>query len=228
MTDDEYITHFSMWAALKSPLIMGNDMRKMDAATLSILSNPAVIAVSQDPAGSAAFRRWQYAVEETDVYGQGEIQMWSGSLTGGDMLVVLLNAGNSDREMNATLADIFWDNGPGGTAVEISQAWDVYDLWANRMDNATANAIIDAANAAANSTSSASLPTPSSGSQFRYNATAMGGYATGLSQNDPVLLGKKIGTVQPQGKLTAQVAKHGVGMFRLRAQASSMQKKDEL
>jgi hypothetical protein len=29
MTYDEYVTHFSMWAILKSPLILGNDLTSM-------------------------------------------------------------------------------------------------------------------------------------------------------------------------------------------------------
>ncbi|KAH8111511.1 alpha-galactosidase/alpha-n-acetylgalactosaminidase [Phellopilus nigrolimitatus] len=215
MTDVEYVTHFSMWVALKSPLIMGNDLRNITPATLSILSNPAVLAVSQDPDVRPAFRIWRYAVGDTDAFGQGEIQMWSASLSGGDALVVLLNAGAAKRQMNATLVDIFWRSGPGGRATQVGQAWDVYDLWANRMDDATAQQII---NAAANRSAAADPSTI--GTQFRYNATAMGGYAAGLAQNSSVLLGKKIGVVQPHGSLTATVPAHGVGMFRLRLHSS--------
>lgn len=29
MTYDEYVTHFSMWSILKSPLILGNDVKNM-------------------------------------------------------------------------------------------------------------------------------------------------------------------------------------------------------
>ncbi len=51
MTDVEYITHFSLWAITKAPLIIGCDVTNMSAATLSILTNPEVIAVNQDPLG---------------------------------------------------------------------------------------------------------------------------------------------------------------------------------
>lgn len=228
MTDDEYITHFSMWAAVKSPLIMGNDLRKITPATLSILSNPAILAISQDPGSRPAIRHWRFFVDDTDEFGQGEIQMWTATLSGGDMLVVLLNAGNNVRKMNATLVDIFWDNSPIGNAPQVSQAWDVYDLWANRMDNNTAAQIIAAANATASGNSTAGDPA-SIGTQFRYNATAMGGYAAGLAQNLPVLLGKKIKTIEPHGNLTAMVPRHGVGVFRLRqAESSSTSKHQEL
>ena len=194
---------------------MGNDLRSITPSTYTILSNPAILAISQDPGSRSAVRRWRYFVDDTDEFGQGEIQLWAGALSGGDEVVILLNAGNSEREMNATLVDIFFDSGPTGNPTQANSAWDIYDLWANRMDNSTAEQIIEAANG----NSSAGDPN-TIGTQFRYNATANGGYASGLSQNLPVLLGKKIGTVEPHGRLTATVPRHGVAVFRLR-QASS-------
>ena len=44
----EQQSHFSLWAAIKAPLILGNDPRQMTRDTLSILSNAEVIAVNQD------------------------------------------------------------------------------------------------------------------------------------------------------------------------------------
>jgi hypothetical protein len=49
MTDAEYVAHFSLWSISKSPLLIGCDVNKMSAATLSTLTNPEVIAVNQDP-----------------------------------------------------------------------------------------------------------------------------------------------------------------------------------
>jgi hypothetical protein len=51
MTDAEYVTHFSLWAISKAPLLIGCDVTRMSAATLSTLTNPEVIAVNQDPLG---------------------------------------------------------------------------------------------------------------------------------------------------------------------------------
>ena len=102
MTDDEYIAHFSIWAAMKSPMIMTNVFAKIDPQTLSILQNTAVLAVSQDSVGSSVTRRWRYFVNDTDVFGKGEIQLLTGGLSGGDQLVLFFNAGSKDREMNAS------------------------------------------------------------------------------------------------------------------------------
>jgi len=48
--------HFSMWAIMKAPLILGNDISAMSPATLSVLANKEVIAINQDPLGVQARR----------------------------------------------------------------------------------------------------------------------------------------------------------------------------
>lgn len=54
-TEDEYRLHFSLWALLNSPLMIGCDIRSMDDATKSILMNKEVIAINQDPRGCQPF-----------------------------------------------------------------------------------------------------------------------------------------------------------------------------
>jgi alpha-galactosidase len=51
LTDAEGRSHFSMWAIMAAPLIAGNDLRSMSAATKATLTNSEVIAVDQDPIG---------------------------------------------------------------------------------------------------------------------------------------------------------------------------------
>lgn len=225
MTDAEYVAHFSLWSAAKSPLIMGNDIRSIAPKDLAILSNTAVIAVNQDPMGSSAARRWYNVASDGTA-----TQMWSGNLestTGGDqsdMVVVLINGNNETTTLNATLADIFFDNGPSGTAAQVSMSWEVRDLWANRMSNDEAAAIISASSAVGNATDGFNATTVGAG---RYNATKTS-YADGLAQADELLLGNVTTTVLPSGTVTAQVDPHGAAMFRLRAVSSSMRKKEEL
>jgi len=45
--DNEAISHFSMWALMSSPLIIGTDVRTLTAPNLAIYLNPAVIALNQ-------------------------------------------------------------------------------------------------------------------------------------------------------------------------------------
>jgi alpha-galactosidase len=51
MTVPEYRSEFSLWAEEAAPLVAGNDLRSMTAATRAILTNREVIAVDQDPLG---------------------------------------------------------------------------------------------------------------------------------------------------------------------------------
>jgi len=209
---------------VKSPLILGNDVRVFPPADLAIVSNPAVIAVNQDPTGSSAARRWWYP---TDTSG-GAIQMWSGTLVSttdtlwNDWVVLLINGNNNQTVMNATLADIFIDYGAAGTALQVKLAWEVRDLWADRMSDAEAKAVIDAA--AGNGTMAGNGTTMING---RYNATEMS-YAEGLLAKDERLLGNVTTTVSPSGTIVATVDAHGAAMFRLRAMPTAVTKRDEL
>lgn len=56
MKPSEYEAHFVLWAAFKSPLLIGCDLSKMSDDTLRILTNEEVIAVSQDRLGKQAKR----------------------------------------------------------------------------------------------------------------------------------------------------------------------------
>jgi hypothetical protein len=53
--------HFSLWAALKAPLILGCDLTRATPSTLLTVSNPEVIAVNQDALGVQAARVWSSA-----------------------------------------------------------------------------------------------------------------------------------------------------------------------
>jgi alpha-galactosidase len=54
LTNDEMQTHMALWAILSAPLISGDDLRSQSAFVASVLTNPEVIAVDQDPDGLQA------------------------------------------------------------------------------------------------------------------------------------------------------------------------------
>lgn len=49
-TDTQYKTHYSIWAFLGSPLMIGCDVRNMNEPTKAILTNEELIAINQDRA----------------------------------------------------------------------------------------------------------------------------------------------------------------------------------
>jgi alpha-galactosidase len=56
LTPDEERSHFTLWCMLAAPLMAGNDLRNMSAATKSIFTNRDVIALDQDPLGKQGYR----------------------------------------------------------------------------------------------------------------------------------------------------------------------------
>jgi alpha-galactosidase len=154
----------------------------------------------------------------------GEAQVWSGHLAGGDQVVVFLNASDEDLDMIATLAEVFYHEGPNGHAPQVKETWEIYDLWGDRMDNNVAQKILDATNP--------SVAEKLSRDAGWYNSTEIP-YKQELRGLDPRLLGKKVGTISPGGSLKAKVKRHSVEMFRLTSENSEKLKrysyvKDEL
>ncbi|WCN79569.1 glycoside hydrolase family 27 protein [Micromonospora sp. LH3U1] len=97
MTDTEYQTHFSMWALMAAPLIAGNDLTSMNAATRKILLNPEVIAVDQDPLG----------VQGRKIRDIGDTEVWSKKLQGnGVRAVALWNRSTSAKSIRVDWRDI--------------------------------------------------------------------------------------------------------------------------
>ncbi|KAH9329379.1 hypothetical protein KI387_001487, partial [Taxus chinensis] len=71
MTMDEYGSHFSIWALMKAPLLIGCDVTSMNKGTSRILSNQEVIAVNQDHKG----------IQGRKVSKQGDLEVWAGPLS---------------------------------------------------------------------------------------------------------------------------------------------------
>jgi alpha-galactosidase len=114
MTDEEYRTHFSLWAMLAAPLMAGNDLRDMSAATRAILTAPEVIAIDQDPLGRQARR-----IRSGDT---GEV--WLRELADGSRAALLLNRSNTAARVAITRAEL----GLAGTAHSVRDLWQRRDL----------------------------------------------------------------------------------------------------
>ncbi|KAF8397024.1 hypothetical protein HHK36_018662 [Tetracentron sinense] len=84
MTYQEYRAHFSIWALMKAPLLVGCDVRNLTTETLEIVSNEEVIAVNQDSLGVQG--------RKVSVAGTDECsQVWAGPLSGNRLVVALWN-----------------------------------------------------------------------------------------------------------------------------------------
>jgi hypothetical protein len=106
-TPDEQRSLMTLWAIARSPLIMGGDLRHLDAATLALLTNRAVLAVNQ-----ASHDNRPHFVEDG-------ARIWSAQAEGsGDRYVALFNTGDKPRDV-----------GIGLHALGIAGPVDGHDLW---------------------------------------------------------------------------------------------------
>lgn len=113
MTNTEYITHFSLWCMLAAPLIAGNDLRTMTDDTHKILTNKAVIAIDQDPAGKQGYKLKDF----------GNKEVWVKPLANGQWAVLLFNRGETSAFMTVKIHDI---------GINDSNRYTVRDLWENK------------------------------------------------------------------------------------------------
>lgn len=114
-TDEEYRTHFSLWAIMNSPLMIGCDIRNMTPATKEILTNKDIIAINQDIEcrGPYCIKQWN---NPDNVFSLVK------PLSNGDYAIGMFNFGDRDGEMSLQ----FWDIGiPAASGRGLS----VYDCW---------------------------------------------------------------------------------------------------
>ncbi|WP_445193123.1 glycoside hydrolase family 27 protein [Sphingomonas sp. Tas61C01] len=108
-TPDEQRTLMTLWSIARSPLIMGGDLRHLDAATLALLTNRAVIAINQS------------STDNRPHYVEDGARIWSARAANGDRYVALFNTGDKPREVGLPLRDL----GITGSA-------EAHDLWSGR------------------------------------------------------------------------------------------------
>ena len=92
----EYRTHMSMWCMACSPLMIGCDVRRLDAQSASLLMNREVLAVNQDKLGRPAARVQQ----------AGACEVWKKTLSSGGVAVALVNRGSTAGEVTIKAGDV--------------------------------------------------------------------------------------------------------------------------
>jgi alpha-galactosidase len=110
MTDTEYRSHFSLWAEMAAPLLIGSDLRKASPETMKILTNKDVIAVDQDKLG----------VQGAPISTDGGRDVFAKPLANGDRAVALFNETDSPQRITTSASAVGMPAAP---------AYRVRDLW---------------------------------------------------------------------------------------------------
>ena len=114
---EEYRTHFSLWAMLNSPLVIGCDIREMSEETKEILLNKDIIAINQDKGGKQPF-----LVGDHPWPVENEDYVWVKQLEGGDMAIGIFNMGEIDTKIKFSLFDLGLGRITGKT-LELTNLW---------------------------------------------------------------------------------------------------------
>ena len=118
-SDVQYRTHFSIWAFMGSPLMIGCDIRKMSEYTKETLCNPDLIAINQD-----IECRGPYVVPGHD---PAALMALVKPMSDGSLAIGLFNLGDRKAEMSLQ----FWDMGiPAAAGVGL----EMYDCWAHQTE----------------------------------------------------------------------------------------------
>lgn len=122
-SDLEYKTHFSAWAFLNSPLMLGCDVRNMSEETLKIVTNPRIIAINQDPAG-----RQSYLVGgNPNSDDRSQMQIWVKHLEGGDLAIGMFNMSDYDQAPWFPFCEVGIDR-------SAERALEITDLWEDKVE----------------------------------------------------------------------------------------------
>lgn len=95
----EHKTHFALWALMKSPLMLGHDLRALNDSSLDLLLKKEIVAINQDDLGVPGDLIWQ----------QGTRRIFAAPLAGGERAVVLANFQTTQSQYPMTNITVYWE-----------------------------------------------------------------------------------------------------------------------
>lgn len=96
LDDDEQYTEVSLWCLLAAPLLLGNDLTKIDEFTHNLLCNDEVLEVNQDPLGRMA----------SCIATHGETKFYAKEMSDGSMAVGFFNLGDETVPVSITWSEL--------------------------------------------------------------------------------------------------------------------------
>ncbi|THH03980.1 hypothetical protein EW146_g10301 [Bondarzewia mesenterica] len=129
LTFEESKTHFTAWALMKSPLLIGTDLPSITSESLEILTNKEIIAISQDPVVGTGVTPFRWGINpDWTLNASYPAQYWSGKSQNGTVFM-LLNFFDEPADMFFSLTESPW--------IRAGRQYSVRDLWAHT-NNGTA------------------------------------------------------------------------------------------
>lgn len=117
-TDTQYRTHFSIWAFLGSPLMIGCDVRNMNQATKDILCCKDLIAINQDPLVRQPYQLTGFWKNENTL-------AYARNLSNGDIAIGLFNLSDKKTCMRFNLDEL-------GLPLSLKKTLSMSDIWTGK------------------------------------------------------------------------------------------------
>lgn len=114
LNDTQYKTHFSIWALLGSPLMIGCDVRNMNKETFDILSNEELIKINQDADCRQVFK--------LSLYSGNNIKAYARNLENGDIAVGFFNLTDKKVTVKFLLDEL-------GLPVSTGKTLEMHEVW---------------------------------------------------------------------------------------------------
>ncbi|KAF5314739.1 hypothetical protein D9611_007253 [Ephemerocybe angulata] len=90
LTYDEAKSHFTAWALMKSPLVIGTHLQGASKETLEILKNKEIIAINQDPVVGPGITPFRWGINPDWTYNWTHpAQYWSGRSENGTVFMLV-------------------------------------------------------------------------------------------------------------------------------------------
>lgn len=114
-TDTQYKTHFSIWALMGSPLMIGCDLRKLTPEAESILMNSDLIRINQDLA-------YRQPMKLTGIWNHDDMLIYAKQLDDGTLAIGLFNLSDQKSRGCFNLDEVGLPESTGMT-LEMTEVW---------------------------------------------------------------------------------------------------------
>ncbi|KAJ7634482.1 glycoside hydrolase [Roridomyces roridus] len=129
LTFDEAKSHFTAWALMKSPLLIGTNLSQITDDILGILKNKEILAINQDSVVGQSISPFRWGINPDWTSNSSfPAQYWSGPSENGTV-IMLLNTLPEPATMFFNLTESPW--------IRAGRQYSVRDLWSHT-DNGTA------------------------------------------------------------------------------------------
>ncbi len=122
-SDIQYRTHFSIWAFMGSPLMIGCDIRNMDTVTKQILTCKELIEINQD-----VLCRQPYRLQ--GIWQNDNSLIYARNLSNGDIAIGLFNMGEEKSMARFNLDEL-------GLPLSTGKTLEMTDIWTGKSADTT-------------------------------------------------------------------------------------------